>query len=426
MQLVNVRGFSDITFHFADTGPTVFAGPNGAGKSTVLLGVSAFISWLAWAASNNAYVERQHVRAKDIRRGSLEALGDYSTLFGTATYSNQLRWKLEGDAVPAVDADIQGMEGLFRRLQQALPTDSGSAFPILMHLTPERFVGGSVAAVPHGIRYQRALVFHNAFDPRVGTIDAFTQWYRNEEDKENAQRLRDQSYEANPLLLPVRVAVQRVLKGLNPETEWGTPHAERDPVNRIVIAKGKQVFALDQLSAGEVALVLTAGEIARRLALANAHQHDPLAGCGIVLIDEVETHLHPKWQRRILPALQETFPNVQFIVTTHSPLVLSTVKPENIRVLSDFRLVERRPNTFGRSSDAILADVLDVPRHNEVIEARIEAIERHIAAGESDEAKAALGELAQDFGRADAEVQGLLALLEFSDLEDDAPDSEGR
>jgi predicted ATP-binding protein involved in virulence len=56
---------------------------------------------------------------------------------------------------------------------------------------------------------------------------------------------------------------------------------------------------------------------------------------GVVLIDEVDLHLHPGWQQQILPSLRSTFPGVQFVVTTHSPQVLSTVAAEHVRVLTD-------------------------------------------------------------------------------------------
>jgi len=57
-----------------------------------------------------------------------------------------------------------------------------------------------------------------------------------------------------------------------------------------------------------------------------------LEGDGIVLIDEIDLHLHPKWQEKIFPALQNTFPNIQFIVSTHAPKVLESVD-ENIQVI---------------------------------------------------------------------------------------------
>mgnify|MGYP000614132610 CR=1 FL=1 len=67
------------------------------------------------------------------------------------------------------------------------------------------------------------------------------------------------------------------------------------------------------------------GDLARRIALANPSRSNPLEGEGIVLIDEIELHMHPSWQRKILGALKSTFPNIQFIITTHSPQVISEV-----------------------------------------------------------------------------------------------------
>ena len=60
---------------------------------------------------------------------------------------------------------------------------------------------------------------------------------------------------------------------------------------------------------------------------------DPLLTSGMVLIDEVDLHLHPGWQQSILTDLTNTFPNIQFVVSTHSPQVVSSVKPESIRVI---------------------------------------------------------------------------------------------
>lgn len=68
------------------------------------------------------------------------------------------------------------------------------------------------------------------------------------------------------------------------------------------------------------------GDLARRLAIANHNMKNPLLGKGIVLIDEIELHLHPSWQGRIVSVLMETFPNIQFIITTNSPKVLSELR----------------------------------------------------------------------------------------------------
>ncbi|WP_309143275.1 AAA family ATPase [Nostoc sp. CHAB 5836] len=118
----------------------------------------------------------------------------------------------------------------------------------------------------------------------------------------------------------------------------------RSPLRMTVIKQGEELI-VNQLSDGEKCLLAMVGDLARRLAIANPSLPDPLQGSGVVLIDEIELHLHPKWQREIIPALTRTFPNCQFIVTTHSPQVISQVKPEGIYILekTDEGVVARRP-----------------------------------------------------------------------------------
>ena len=79
---------------------------------------------------------------------------------------------------------------------------------------------------------------------------------------------------------------------------------------------------------------------------------------GIVLIDEVDQHLHPGWQQRILQAIRRAFPKIQFIVTTHSPEVLTTVKSEQIRILEDGECHLAPVGTLGAESQRLLKDVL--------------------------------------------------------------------
>lgn len=88
-----------------------------------------------------------------------------------------------------------------------------------------------------------------------------------------------------------------------------------------------------QLSQGQKMLVALSGDLARRLVKLNPNSENPLHSHGVVVIDEIELHLHPKWQQEVLINLQKTFPKLQFIVTTHSPQVLSTVDKDCIRIL---------------------------------------------------------------------------------------------
>ena len=98
----------------------------------------------------------------------------------------------------------------------------------------------------------------------------------------------------------------------------------RNP-DRLMIAKNGVEYNISQLSGGEKCLLALVGDLAYRIAVANPNLSNPLAGTGIVLIDEIELHMCPAWQQCILSALRKTFPNIQFIITTHSPQVMNEI-----------------------------------------------------------------------------------------------------
>jgi predicted ATP-binding protein involved in virulence len=79
---------------------------------------------------------------------------------------------------------------------------------------------------------------------------------------------------------------------------------------------------------------------------------------GIVTIDEVDLHLHPKWQQRIVPILAEAFPNIQFVITTHSPIVLSSVKGNILRLEGDKVFVQQ--NLYGLKPSQVLEGFMQI------------------------------------------------------------------
>ena len=99
---------------------------------------------------------------------------------------------------------------------------------------------------------------------------------------------------------------------------------------------------------------------------------------GIVLIDEVDQHLHPGWQQRILQAIRRAFPNIQFIVTTHSPEVLSTVDSPQIRILQDGKCFAAPPGALGAESHRLLHDVLGLKDSRPPIQA-VEELKEYLA-----------------------------------------------
>lgn len=129
--------------------------------------------------------------------------------------------------------------------------------------------------------------------------------------------------------------------------------------------KGEAELFLDQLSDGERRLILLVGDVARRMAILNPHLDDPTAGPGILLADEIDLHLHPGWQRRVMPALRAAFPGLQLIVTTHSPQVLASVPSESVFLIKEFQFLPGHPKTFGRDTNTLLETVFEVPERPE-------------------------------------------------------------
>jgi predicted ATP-binding protein involved in virulence len=96
-------------------------------------------------------------------------------------------------------------------------------------------------------------------------------------------------------------------------------------------------------------------ELAYRSVLLNPAMENIAAETeGVVLIDEIEMHLHPAWQWKLLKVLQETFPKVQFIISTHSPIVLSSAKNATLYLMKTPNDVSVLNNVYGYSVNDIL------------------------------------------------------------------------
>ena len=121
------------------------------------------------------------------------------------------------------------------------------------------------------------------------------------------------------------------------------------------------------LSDGIRAMVSLVADLAWRCTKLNPHfgKEAPQKTPGIVLIDEVDLHLHPAWQQRVIRSLTSVFPAVQFVVTTHSPQVLSTVARESIRLIKFDRQAASSSEkplavSYGEESQNVLQAIMEV------------------------------------------------------------------
>ena len=227
--------------------------------------------------------------------------------------------------------------------------------------------------------FDRTGAWHAALSARTDFRQFFEWFYAKENEELRALRKLTadgagmEQAAASRELRAVRDAIASMVSGAS------DPRIEENPLRFVVSLEQEpgrvEELSINQLSGGCRAVLTLAADLARRMAQGNPHLAAPLESEAVVLIDEVELHLHPSWQQRILGDLRRTFPNAQFIVSTHSPQVLTTVPPEHIRELvHDGRGVTIRSpsaHTFGAEAGDVLDAVMGVderPPQNEFVE----------------------------------------------------------
>lgn len=419
LKLRGLRGFASLVLELPSEGPAVLVGVNGAGKSTVLDAIAMHLSaFTAMARGLPAQKAEVVLGEADIKTGEKSASVELMLRIG----GDEQVWELRAtrSRKNAVSKEIAAQAAA---LHEGLERAEDASLPVLCHYPATRGLGDGEAHTKRPAQRHRLYeMYERAFGRGFGPFHDFVQWFREEEDAENEGRLRIDPRYKNPRLDVVRRALERFLAELGDGHfsnlrmdrlgAGETPRPTGKPAE-LVLDKDGVRLAVQQFSEGERNTILLVADLARRLAIANPSLEDPLRGEGIVLIDEIDLHLHPAWQRGIVPALTATFPKCQVIVTTHSPQALSRIPRENVFILEGFDLVRVTPHTYGHDANSILGEVMGVPERPREITEKIRRTSVLIDEERLDEAKAALEELTSLLGDQDHMVVRLRTLMSF-------------
>ncbi len=187
------------------------------------------------------------------------------------------------------------------------------------------------------------------------------------------------------------------------------PNAEK-----LLYVEKDEVKEIEDLSAGYQSVLNLVIDLAYRMAILNPDACESIQKAeGIVLIDEIDSNLHPKWQWRIVEALTRTFPNVQFIAATHSPIIVSSCKDANIISIDEKQQVRYIRDSYAFSVNDILRDMLGDHMRPAKVENLIEEFEKSMDRDEYDKAKKALTQLIQMLGEEHPEVIALKSEYEI-------------
>lgn len=345
LELTDYRAFAGThRFRFAEQFAVV-AGVNGRGKTTLLEGVALMASRFLRAVGLSEGNQRA-IYAQDIHGEAERASLTMELRFGPFPVTFQQRRTRRGSRAGGTRFNAATREALVT--EYGLRGRPDDQVPIAVYYTTDRA----------GFRLPRSVPTRVPLGSRVTYVGALVNRMVDYRDLMARYRVwREEP--GHRTLQAFHHALGTFLAGFdNLEVD-----ADRA---RLTVEKDALALILPQLSDGERSFVAMLADLVRRLALANPRLGNPLLGDGLVLIDELELHLHPTWQRAICDNLRQTFPNLQFIGTTHSPFVIQSLRPGELVDL-DPEEFDGAPEYSGKSIEDIAEDVMgvEVPQRSE-------------------------------------------------------------
>jgi predicted ATP-binding protein involved in virulence len=384
------RGFEELDINLSDSNVTLFIGVNGAGKTSVLDLIAycmCNVLGRMFDFRNNQEKYEQYINLSDeiksergifpheinllkickeldfhfdIRQTLLKIIKNEKNTnknFPNRHTSNILQVEFEnffpfwGYYLNIELILVYGNEPSEERVREilgkSLLEDSKSSLPIFTYYCEKDKFKPNVLDVNQEYKFSQLLAYNNIFTNTTTIFDDFVAWFRAEDDFEKNEKIKTKNldYESRNLK-SIRKVVNGFLSELSTEKfenlrietkrlSDNISFEKSTIAHQVVIDKNGVEFQLAELSSGEKMLLMLVIDIARRLILANPIAEDALLGKGIILIDEIDLHLHPTWQRQVIPALTKTFPNLQFIISTHSPFVVQSVKMSEVVILEN-------------------------------------------------------------------------------------------
>ncbi len=358
IDIKNYRGVYSLYMPL-DNNLTVLTGSNGSGKTTILDAVAVLLSWIT-ARTRSLKSSGRSISEKQIQNGMKAA-----RISVFADTPKSIHWQLvKSRAGRKVDmaTDMSELKEFILELRDSISeSDEQCSIPLFAYYPVNR----AVLDIPLRIRTSHKFELLEAWDESLtsaANFRTFFEWFRQREDLENENRsYLDSPNKPEGWEFPDRQlnTVRQALGEFLPE--FSDFRVRRKPLHMTVFKMGEEL-SVEQLSEGEKCMIALVGDLARRLAIANPTASDPLAGDGIVLIDEFDLHLHPMWQRRMVRLLPQVFTNCQFIVTTHSPQAIGEVRAEQLRILyrdEEQKICFKQPaQSYGLTSNEILDEIM--------------------------------------------------------------------
>jgi predicted ATP-binding protein involved in virulence len=425
LELTNFKGFRELAVelhpHF-----TLLIGENGSGKTTLLdaLAVAAGI-WLVnppdtMLSNSGRNILRNEIRLEPEQKGDRVQFSERLPVSVRATGAigqhQNVTWvrQIRQGGRRTTNADAEAALGYVKEIYGQDQSGQHVLCPVLAYYGAGRAWLPSNERIPkvkHGPA-RRWATFYDCFNERI-RFDELRRWFQRETTERGNRRGR-----WRPGFEVVRRAILECVPGA--EDVWFDVD-----LDQIVLSIEGNAQPFKNLSAGQRMMLALVADLAIKAVTQNAFlvpaDDLPSGGelpavlrqtPGLVLIDELDVHLHPKWQRHVATDLKRTFPAIQFVGTTHSPQVIGEVAREEVRVLEGGE-VTIPSRSFGMDSSRVLAEVMNADVRDPDVGVLLARLFSLIDKEDFGGARSLLREVEARLGAEDPEVTRANTLMHF-------------
>ena len=440
LYLKNFRCFEEMTINFP-TSYTVFVGNNGVGKSSILnalrMVLDGFVDIIQYDlrktivfvhdepiykhGNYNEIFQESDVLIKTIPLGSTwYKKSQYPMVIKSnieISETKTISYKYESKNTLKNNKNLKNFFEYANELQNKIINNENVNLPLINYYGIQRQWYKTENKSENSILFMPQLNgYVNALSAKPFNIEVMRHWF--------SRMLLIARKKPVPEFEAVRNAISSCYKGIDDRKNLKDViidyDAEQEDIEiQMYFYDDKvEVLPLHYLSDGAKSILAIVADIAYRMAVLNPHLLDKVITDtdGIVLIDEIDMHLHPSWQRKIVESLTKTFPKVQFIFTTHSPTVLTHVPRENIQILSDGKVYPIDSKTYGRDVNSILREVMETEVRPTEIQEKLDNFSEAIFNRDLDVAEKILNELRDQLGD-DEEVVSSQVTLDLEKAE---------
>ncbi len=405
IELKNFRCYENLTLEL-DPNFNIIVGINGTGKTAILEALRIAIGSLFLDVDKHKdKISSPGINEDDVRLSHLERQYPVSIVSEGEIFGSSVSWKrnldthqgrtkfVEANEMKTASADLQ------RRIRE---NDDSRCIPLIAYYSTDRFKKEKKDAgiVADGSRLRG---YYNALDPMTN-IKFFLDLYRTE-------TLSALQHNTDSTIL---AAVNNAVRICVEDCTNIYYDVKRDELI-IELDSAHDVLPFNFLSDGVRSTLALAMEIAFRCYLLNPHFGEQAAQntSGIVLIDEIDLHLHPAWQKKIVKDLKNAFPCIQFVVTTHAPLIIGSLDVGKIFTIENQQAYDF-PIQYGKDANSIL-NVMGTEEMDSILKDKLQNYFLLIEGGQGQTSDALLlrEELEKMLGNNHTELQRADMMLKF-------------